>query len=608
MLSSRLARSVAVLPFANATGASDDLAISEGLSDELRARLQALPSLSVQATASSVSFRNEEVDVMTIAAALGVGRVINGSLRRRGRMLEVVVEIVDERGFTVEAPLRFERPETSLQALQLEIAARVSALLAPEAASAQVAAVTPTSASERATVLVLRGTDLERQVKEQAQFGVDDAKLGEAIAFYRQATAIDPDSLAAHSRLAAALLYRGDVEDARGPLDRAIELGNAPGSSFGDSDLSYAYFTQALYYLRTRRKEGVEESYVNAIELNPSNVDALGAYAQLLMVLGRPSEADRNFREAIRLDRRSLSRYSDYAEWLAIAENMDGVRAIGSQIFDRFPDARGYLALARLYEITGEIDVAIAWGLKALREQPSDDTTRGQVGELYARIGESDKAREFDPVPRMYQLYYERRYEELTTLAEDLWIEYPGDLTIQYMLGFVHNATGNFHAAKYALEKAGLPVYRTEQYVSGGAESQAMTSYVDALQGINADDPDARRFAEERIEESDTVLAAVPTGVTPSWWVSVERACAMVQLGRVAEALEALEWVKSSQGLVWSPLVQDSPCFKRIAAEPGYIALVEHLEEQNRILRERLPATLREYQVADVRPAQDEQR
>ena len=63
-----------------------------------------------------------------------------------------------------------------------------------------------------------------------------------------------------------------------------------------------------------------------------------------------------------------------------------------------------------------------------------------------------------------------------------------------------------------------------------------------------------------------------------------------------------LDRVKNAQGLVWSPFVQDSPCFKRLAAEPGYVALSTASRSESEILRERLPATLLEHGVADVRP------
>ena len=134
---SRSASSVVVLPFVNESGAAEDVPITEGLGDDLRDRLMAVPGLSVQARASSISFRGQDADMPTIAATLGVGRLVNGSLRRQGRTLEVVLEILDDRGFVIQTPLRFQAEEAGLQAMQQEIAAQVIRLLAPEAADAE---------------------------------------------------------------------------------------------------------------------------------------------------------------------------------------------------------------------------------------------------------------------------------------------------------------------------------------------------------------------------------------------------------------------------------------------------------------------------------------
>ena len=71
---------------------------------------------------------------------------------------------------------------------------------------------------------------------------------------------------------------------------------------------------------------------------------------------------------------------------------------------------------------------------------------------------------------------------------------------------------------------------------------------------------------------------------------------------RYGAALAVLERVRNAQGLALSPFSLDSRCFGPLANEPGYQSLVAHLEGRQKTLRERLPATLIEYEVADVRP------
>jgi serine/threonine protein kinase/tetratricopeptide (TPR) repeat protein len=591
-------KAVVVLPFANETGSDNDALISEGLSDTLRDRLMELP-LSVQARSSSLSFRDQKnVDARTIARTLGVGVLINGSVRRMGKMLEVLVELLDDKGFAIRPALRYQRAEGELKALQQQIAADVAGTLLPgtQAASAA-AAPTPTPQSENANMLLLFASHYDHEAREPIT--LDEQKMDKAIDFYRRATSADPKSIAAHSRLASALLYKGDVDGARAPLLAALSLAESADPDSASTELSDLYYTTALYRLRAMQT-GADDAYQKALALNPNNVDALDDYAEWLLHSADQRGADTLFRQAIRLDRQSLSRYMDYAEYLGTVEEMDELRALGDEIAERFPNAQGYLALARLYELTGQLDIGIAWGLKALQLQPDDPETEGQIGELYARIGDFVTAAQYDP-EGIGQLWLQRRYSELIDLAQEYIIEHPDDFEAKYYLAFAYNATSDFVSAKYLLEKMGMPPADDllDVGVFDPVPQQTIASYVDALQSLDGTNALATRIATIRAPFYSTGLEH---GNGKSWWVNSMTACHQSQLGRSADALDALDRVGNAQGLAWSPFLLDSPCFKRLAQEPRYKALIEHLEDRKKQLRERLPATLREQGVADVRP------
>jgi serine/threonine protein kinase/predicted Zn-dependent protease len=589
-------KAVVVLPFANETGSEDDAHISEGLSDTLRDRLMELP-LSVQARSSSVSFRDQKnVDARTIARTLGVGVLINGSLRRQGKMLDVLVEVLDEKGFALRPALRYQRAEADLQALQQQIAADVSATLVPGAqALLAAAAPTPTAQSEDANMLLLFASHYDHEAREPIT--VDEPKLDNAINFYQRAASADPKSIAARSRLASALLYKGAVDEARAPLLSALKLAESADPDSASAELSDLYYTTALYRLRTVQT-GADDAYRKALALNPNNVDALDGYALWLLHSSDPRGADTLFREAIRLDRQSLSRYADYAEYLGTVEEMDKLRELGDEIAARFPNAQGYVALARLYELTGELDIGIAWGLKAVQLQPDYQDAHWQVGELFSRIGDFAAASKYDPEPNVSRLWFERRYNELIDLAQTEVIEHPDAVDTKYYLAFAYNATGDFVSAKYLLEKMGMPP--PDDMLDGVFDSvtlQAFASYIDALQSLDGSDALATKIAKVRVAGT---TAGLGHGFRKSWWVNLTFACHQSQLGLYADALDSLDRVRDAQGLAWSSFLLDSPCFKHLAQEPRYKALIEHLETRQKQLRERLPATLREQGVADV--------
>jgi len=579
---------IAVLPFVNESNA-DDLHISDGLGDDLRNRLMGVAGLDVQARASSVSFREPGTAPQTIASRLGVSVLINGYLRRRGNMLIVGVEALDANGTGIHS-WSYQRPEPELLALQQTISADVAAFLAPGTAPA-LPTTTPSRESERANILVLLGTRLEQQVTDE--LSVDAEKLEMAISYYRQATEADPSSVAAHARLARALVYLGDVNAAAIPLAKAQTLSESDHTTPA-AELSNLYYTSALYLMRTRTN-GIPTAYQLALQFNPNNTDALAAYAQFLMTHHRAEEADALFRRALDHDRQLLSRYVDYAQYLTILERMDVAREIGAEIRTRFPNDRGYRALARLYENTGELDIGIAWGLRAYRENPAHPDAAGQVAELYARIGDFAKAAEYEPEFGVGQLWLRRDYARLAEEAGLLSIDYPDEPRLREYYAFALNALDDSRSAVSVLENARMVVQPGAEYLTPDLD-ETLTIYVDALLAVGGRDAEARDIAQKKRD------FGIDKSLTSAWWTLSYHSCTLLQLGERAEALETLDKVKASRGLAWTPMLRDSLCFRPVAEEPRYQEVLANLEMRQAELRARLPATLLEYGVADVRP------
>jgi tetratricopeptide (TPR) repeat protein len=346
--------------------------------------------------------------------------------------------------------------------------------------------------------------------------------------------------------------------------------------------------------MRTRTN-GIPQAYELAIQFNPSNTDALAAYAQFLMTHRRTDEADGFFRRALDHDRQLLSRYVAYAEYLAITEQMDRARELGEEIRTRFPNDRGYRALARLYETIGELDVGIAWGLRALRENPAHPDAPGQIAELYARIGDFDKAAEYEPVAGVGQLWLRREYARLAEEAGLLSIDYPDEPRLREYYAFALNALNDSRSAISVLENARMVVQPGAEYMTPDLD-EALTIYIDALQAVGGREAEARALAEKKNS------IGLDASLASSWWVLSHRSCTLLQLGERAEALDTLDNIKASRGLAWTPVLRDSLCFRRVAEEPRYQEVLSYLEMRQAELRARLPATLLEYAVADVRP------
>jgi len=260
---------LAVMPFLNVTNNPEDQFISEGLPDELRDQLGRIPGLRVAARSSSIRFRESGDDAVTVAQQPGVSKLVEGSVRIQGEALRVTVEIIDGATGFADRTLHYEKNTGDLLEVQQQIAAEVIREVLPEIYETLAATEPPTlNASAHELMLLARFHFHE----DQEAATIDMGRMMRVIDLYKRATELDPTSALAFSRLAEAWLYLGFLEEAQIAINKAMSI---------DPDLSEVQNTLGLYRWR-RYDEGVGDAHARAIELNPSNAEALENYAKWL--------------------------------------------------------------------------------------------------------------------------------------------------------------------------------------------------------------------------------------------------------------------------------------------------------------------------------------
>ncbi|MCL7985450.1 MAG: adenylyl cyclase, partial [marine benthic group bacterium] len=85
--------SIAVLPFVNIGGDPSDEPFSDGLTEELGNALAQIEGLQVAARSSAFAFKDQDVGVRAIGRELGVGSVVEGSVRRSGGTVRVSAQL-----------------------------------------------------------------------------------------------------------------------------------------------------------------------------------------------------------------------------------------------------------------------------------------------------------------------------------------------------------------------------------------------------------------------------------------------------------------------------------------------------------------------------------
>ena len=572
--------SLAVLPFENSGLDPDDAYLSEGLSDALRDQLGQVTGMRIAARSSSIAAREQRLDALTISSRLRVANLVEGSLRRQGNKLRVSVQLIEgESGLALWSET-FERGPNELLNIQDEVARQIVGYVLPEA---DMEISGPVTRDPTANELMLLARHYEQKVRDRQER--DDETLLEAVRLYREATIADPESALAHSRLATALLFLGDVDAAEAPIFKALSLN--PNLSEVQNTLGEFYWARGLPEAST--------AFARAVELNRNNADALHNYASWSLLTYDPIHTTVDdlfgiYRRALELDPLSLSRHAALGDFLGKFGLFNEVPAVILGIQELFNDAESYRLIGWLKELTGEIDRAIAWTIRARNLEPANPDHVNKLAELYVILGDDETALLLDPEPGVGLLFRMRRYQDLIDIAEFLMIEEPGDIDLRYLLAFAYNATGQFESAIHVLSSTGQPDIILNNMARSVSDIEGFYTLINALAGVRQ---------PKTIELANSLALWSNNG--PWWgdvgWLGVTKGCGLIILGRRDEALKQLTRATESQRLLWAPVIRDSWCFQQYAEEPIYQDMLRDQDERRAALRERLPATLTEFGV-----------
>ena len=192
-------KSIAVLPFEDMSEAQDQRWFADGLAEEILNSLARTPDLTVAGRTSSFAFRDSNVVIPSIAEALGVAHILEGSVRREGDRIRVTAQLIRARDGMHLWSENFDHPAANLievqEAIAISIAVALKTATDPEALAALVSSGTP---SVQAFEEYLRGL---AGISSMLATGDVNAYL-EAIHAFERAVEIDPEFALAYGAIA----------------------------------------------------------------------------------------------------------------------------------------------------------------------------------------------------------------------------------------------------------------------------------------------------------------------------------------------------------------------------------------------------------------------
>jgi TolB-like protein/Tfp pilus assembly protein PilF len=345
---------LAVLPFENLSGQTDEEYFSDGLTDELITQLGGMEPvhLGVIARTSTMQYKHASKSASQVGHELGVDYILEGTVRREGKLVRVAIKLVQVTDQTQLWTESYERNLGNMMAFHGEVARdvarRIQVQLTPQK-QAILAAARPVNPD--AYESYLKGLYFSNKFTHP--------DLHRSVEFFEQAIRKDPDYAAAYAGLADT--YVNLVAFGEPPNDfypkseaaarKAIEID-------GTSSQAYATLTWSLIHYHYDW-EAAERAFHRAVELNPSNSGARILYARYLAALGRFDQAREQAEWARRTDPVSLTINVIVAQVFFYQRQYDAALAQLAKMLEMdlsFPPT--YWTLAHVYEAMGKQDEA----------------------------------------------------------------------------------------------------------------------------------------------------------------------------------------------------------------------------------------------------------
>ncbi|MEA2463245.1 MAG: eukaryotic-like serine/threonine-protein kinase [Acidobacteriota bacterium] len=338
-------RSIAILPFVNATGDREAEYLSDGITETLINTLAQVPGLRVMSRTSVFHYKDKAPNPVAVGRDLKVSAVVVGRVEAVGDRLIVSAELVDAQDNAQLWGHRYQTARSDLFNVQQSIASEIARMLRLQLGGREQQLLTKRHTTDAGAY--------ELYLKGRFQWNKRNAEgLYKAIELFNQAIEIDPQYANPYAGLAdcynlldiwAGLPTNETFPRAKSAAQKALAIND----QLAEAHTSLAYAIQTYEW----DWPAAEREYRRAIELNPNYATARQWYSEFLTATGRFDEAELQGRKALDLDPMSPIINAVVAWNSTMARRYDAAIEQGRRTTRLFPDfmpGHAYLGLAWL--------------------------------------------------------------------------------------------------------------------------------------------------------------------------------------------------------------------------------------------------------------------
>ena len=359
---------IAVLPFTNMSGETEQDYFSDGISEDIITALSKLRWFFVVARNSSFIYKGRPVHLRQVAEELGVRYVVEGGVRKDGDRVRITAQLNDVATGSHLWAERYDRELADVFAVQDEITEAIVAAIEPQLYAAEsFRAQRKPPDSMDAWDLVMRALSHYWRVTRQDHVA--------AQALLEKAIALDPNYGKALGLLGTSYMFAAHMGWMEMATAMPVAERAARAAIRADDGDAWAHNALGHVHLFARRFEDSLAEFETALQLNPNFALAQGYYGLALGYCGRWQDADEAARRAIRLSPRDpyapvYFGIAAYARFLG-GDDAEAIRLAQEALRQRSDFVGAHRVLTAAAGMAGHMEIAQA-ALKELRRaQPN---------------------------------------------------------------------------------------------------------------------------------------------------------------------------------------------------------------------------------------------
>ena len=346
-------KAIAVLPLANMSADPENEYFSDGMTEEIINALAKVPGLQVASRTSCFAFKGKEVEIRQVGEKLGVGSVLEGSVRKVGNRIRITAQLINvESGYHLWSE-SYDRQLEDVFAIQDEISRAIVEALKLRLGSDTDQLVVPTKNLD-AYNLYLKGRFFFYRFTESG--------LRKSLEFFQHVLLQEPGYARAYAGIADCWCELAD--DWVAPDDAYPKAKAAATTALRlDPELVEAMTSlgKVLCWYEWDFA-GAERHLRRAVTLNPNYTEAHWTFGSVLPAVGSLGEAIGEMRKALTLDPLHPHHSRWLGRFLLYAKDYPAAIAQGNKTLELHADYfHAYLDIGSAWLAQGKPEEALEW-------------------------------------------------------------------------------------------------------------------------------------------------------------------------------------------------------------------------------------------------------